>query len=446
MFWKKMLLLVVLLVAHAILAAADAAVRGLSVAKLRKMEEEDKDEDATKLLKIAEEPERTLYAHQIAMMLTGFFLAALTVIGFASDVTGVCQYKWGWEFVPQPILYGSVCALLLVVEWLIVILFGDQISRKLVSRDPMRYALSLYGVIRGVGKFFYPAVWLAEGSVGGVFRLLKMEVPEEEVATEDEIRMIVDKGSEQGTIEQDEHEWIQNVFEFNDIDAEDVMTREPKVVALSAEAEKDEVLKTIHDSGLSRYPVYGEDLNDVLGILNARDYLLNLTRKKPRTMRELLRPAYFVPESLPADRLFSQMQMKKQHIAIVIDEYGDTSGIVTMEDLLEEIVGNIYDEFDPAEQAEVEKIGDNTWRVSGSIQIPDLAEALQVEIPEDEDYDTLSGMVLDHMDSFPEDGSVFDIEVPPLQIHVTRVLRRHIEQAIVHVMEPETETESEEAE
>ena len=310
----------------------------------------------------------------------------------------------------------------------------------------MRYALSLYGVIRGVGKFFYPAVWLAEGSVGGVFRLLKMEVPEEEVATEDEIRMIVDKGSEQGTIEQDEHEWIQNVFEFNDIDAEDVMTREPKVVALSAEAEKDEVLKTIHDSGLSRYPVYGEDLNDVLGILNARDYLLNLTRKKPRTMRELLRPAYFVPESLPADRLFSQMQMKKQHIAIVIDEYGDTSGIVTMEDLLEEIVGNIYDEFDPAEQAEVEKIGDNAWRVSGSIQIPDLAEALQVEIPEDEDYDTLSGMVLDHMDSFPEDGSVFDIEVPPLQIHVTRVLRRHIEQAIVHVMEPETETESEEAE
>ena len=140
------------------------------------------------------------------------------------------------------------------------------------------------------------------------------------------------------------------------------------------------------------------------------------------------------------------MQMKKQHIAIVIDEYGDTSGIVTMEDLLEEIVGNIYDEFDPAEQAEVEKIGDNAWRVSGSIQIPDLAEALQVEIPEDEDYDTLSGMVLDHMDSFPEDGSVFDIEVPPLQIHVTRVLRRHIEQAIVHVMEPETETESEEAE
>ena len=445
MFWKKMLLLLVLLVAHAILAAADAAVRGLSVAKLRKMEEED-DEDATKLLKIAEDPDQILYAHQIAMMLTGFCLAAVTVMGFASDITGVCQNDWGWTFLPYPVLYGIVSVLLLIVEWLIVIVFGDQISKKLVSRDPMRYALSLYGVICGIGKFFYPAVWLAENSVGGVFHLLKMEVPEEEVATEDEIRMIVDKGSEQGTIEQDEHEWIQNVFEFNDIDAEDVMTREPKVVALPVEAEKDEVLKTIHDSGLSRYPVYGEDLNDVLGILNARDYLLNLTRKKPRTMRELLRPAYFVPESLPADRLFSEMQKKKQHIAIVIDEYGDTSGIVTMEDLLEEIVGNIYDEFDPAEQAEVEKIGDNTWRVSGSIQIPDLAEALQVEIPEDEDYDTLSGMVLDHMDSFPEDGSVFDIEVPPLQIHVTRVMKRHIEQAIVHVMEPETEPESEEEE
>lgn len=257
--------------------------------------------------------------------------------------------------------------------------------------------------------------------------------------------MMMDLGSEHGIIEEEENQWIQNVFEFNDITADEVMTREPQVVAIALDTPKEEIIKTIHDSGLSRYPVYGEDINDVLGILNARDYLLDLTREKQHSLKELLRPAYFVPESIHGDRLFSDMQKKKQHIAIVINEYGETCGVITMEDLLEEIVGNIYDEFDPAEQAEIEKVDENTWRVSGSIMIRDLSEKLGITIEENEDYDTLGGMILTCLGYIPDDGTTPDLTANRLKIHVTRINKRRIEQAMVQVL-PEDDSEESKSE
>lgn len=446
MLLKQLLLQAVLILVNAFFAATEMAVMTLNTTKLKKMEE-DGDRTAARLLKMVEEPSGFLSSIQIGITLAGFLGSAFAAENFADSLAGWVYETLGFQLLSLGTLHAVAVIVVTIVLSYFTLVLGELVPKRIALQKSYEVAKLSCGVIRAVSAVLRPIVWLLSVSTNGVLMLLHMKVEaEEEAATEDEIRMMVDLGTENGTIEEEENQWIQNVFEFNDTTAEEAMTREPQVVAIQLEAGREEVLRTIHESGLSRYPVYGEDINDVLGILNARDYLLNLTRSHPRTMKELLRPAYFVPESIHADQLFGDMQKNKQHIAIVIDEYGETCGVITMEDLLEEIVGNIYDEFDPAEQAEIEKIGDNTWRVSGMMTIEDLSEALGVELEENEDYDTLGGMVLSCLNSIPEDGSVLDVDVNGLHIHVTRINKRRIEQAIVSILQPETGKDEEEEE
>ena len=221
------------------------------------------------------------------------------------------------------------------------------------------------------------------------------------------------------------------------------MTREPDVVSFQVDTPEYEILDTIKDSGLSRFPVYGEDINDILGILNARDFLINRNESEHKKVRDLLRPAYMVPESIHADKLFANMQAKKTHIAIVVDEYGQTVGIITLEDLLEEIVGNIYDEFDPQEEAEIQKISDDTWKVSGALSLDDFTDETGIAIEENEAYDTIGGMVLSTLEQIPEDGTELNVKINGLDIHVTKIEDRRIEEAIVRKMPPEEIAEGE---
>ena len=204
----------------------------------------------------------------------------------------------------------------------------------------------------------------------------------------------------------------------------------------------DEILTTIRESGLSRFPVYDEDVDDIVGVLNTRDFLLNAQNDSPKPMRDLLRPAYLVPETVQADTLFRDMQKRKVHMAIVVDEYGGMSGIVTMEDLLEEIVGNIYDEFDPAEESEIVQISENLWRCEGSVDLETLAETLDMELPLDEEYDTLGGMVLSCFSTIPEDGSKPVVDVNGLHIQVENINEHRIESALVSKILPSQEPES----
>ena len=282
-----------------------------------------------------------------------------------------------------------------------------------------------------------PVIWLLSVSTNGMLKLLRLKVEaEEETVTEEEIRMMIDLGGQKGTIDQEEQEWIENVFRFDDISVREAMTRTADVEAFSLDATDEEIIHTIRETGLSRYPVYNEDINDIVGILNARDFLLERGAENPRSLKELLRSAYFVPESIHADDLFQDMQTKKVHIAVVIDEYGQTAGIITIEDLLEEIVGNIYDEFDPAEKPEMERLEDNLWRVNGGVFIDDLAEELDMEIPEDEDYDTVGGMIFSCLHTIPADGSQFDVQINGLDIHVEKIEDRRIEEALIRKLPP----------
>ena len=250
-------------------------------------------------------------------------------------------------------------------------------------------------------------------------------------AAEEQIMALVDKGEEKGAIEQSEKELIENVFAFNNITAEDVMVHRTDMVMVWAEDTDGEIVETIESSGLSRFPVCGEDADDVLGVLSTRDYLLNARKEKPKPLKELLRGAYFVPESVQADVLFRDMQSKKVHMALVVDEYGGTSGLVTMEDLLEEIVGNIYDEFDPQEDQEIVQLEENLWRVAGAAELEDLYKALGLEAPSDQEYDTLGGLVFDQLSVIPEDGSRFSVEAGGLRVQVESVRDRRVEWALV---------------
>ena len=212
------------------------------------------------------------------------------------------------------------------------------------------------------------------------------------------------------------------------------------IVALLDEADED-IISTIRESGLSRYPVYDEDINDIIGILNARDYLLDRKNDSPSGLKELLREPYFVPDTIHADDLFRDMQKGKIHMAIVIDEYGQTAGVITMEDLLEEIVGNIYDEFDSEEPPEIVQLEDNLWRISGGAYVEDIAEALDLDLPEDIDYDTLGGMIFSCLRIIPADGSQFDVQVNGLNIHVEKMEDQRVESALVSKILPEKEEE-----
>ena len=250
-----------------------------------------------------------------------------------------------------------------------------------------------------------------------------------EKVSEEEIMQMVDAGEELGAIQQEEREMIENIFQFNNTTAEDVMIHRTDMVLLDRESTPQEILETIETSGLSRLPVYGEDTDDIVGILNVRDYLLNTQRPDPKPLGELLREAYFVPETVRTDVLLRDMQARKIHIAIVVDEYGGTAGLVTMEDLLEEIVGNIYDEFDPADEQEIIPVSENVWRVAGGVELEELEEALGVTFPEsaEADYDTLGGLVFAHVDVIPEDGSQLELKLGDVTIHVDSIVDHRVE-------------------
>ncbi len=255
--------------------------------------------------------------------------------------------------------------------------------------------------------------------------------------TEREIRMMVDIGQEKGEIEADEKQMIENVFEFNNITAEECMVHRKDVTAIDIEDGPEDILATIRESGLSRFPVYEEDVDNILGVLTTRDYLLNECAGRERALREMLRPAYFVPETLRADLLFSEMQRRKQHMAIVVDEYGGTSGIVTLEDLLEQIVGNIYDEFDPQADEDIVALPDGRLRVSGAARLDALGERLGVDLDADEDCDTLGGLVFSRLAEIPSDGERPVVECMGVRISVEQVLDRRVEWAVVEKLAPE---------
>ena len=436
------LLFLVLLFLRAWFSAASEALRCVNDTKLQADADGD-DRQAQQLCRILQEPARYLDALQIGITLCGLLGAVFVAQAFAGHLALVLT---GWGLQLEPSLLRGLCLVLVtLVCALFLLVVGDMLPRRIAEQQPERAARVTLPALRITATVLRPAVWLNSVLTRALLRLAGFDPdagPEE--VTEEEIRAMVDMGGESGAIEETEKEMIENIFEFNNRSAEDVMTHRIDVTSIPVDADHDQIVNIILDTGLSRFPVYEEDIDDIIGILNTRDFLLDAHQEHPRPLRALLREAYFVPETVQADALFRDMQTRKIHMAIVVDEYGGMSGIVTMEDLLEEIVGNIYDEFDPQAKPDIALVDEGVWRISGSTALEDIADALDVELSLEEDYDTLSGLVFSQFTTIPRDGSTPAVDVDGLHIQVEIIADHRVESALVSKLPPQEEEAAEE--
>jgi putative hemolysin len=389
-------------------------------------------------------PNGFLSTIQVGITLAGFLGSAFAADNFASRLTNWLVNDLHVAIMPQDTLKTLSLILVTLILSYFTLVLGELAPKRVALKRPEKVARLTCGVISFLAKAAKPVIWFLSASTNVVLRVLGINPQQEDSdVTEEEIRMMVDIGEEKGAIEANERDMIENIFEFNNSSAEDVMIHRTDVTSIWIQDTPEIIVKTILDTGLSRFPVYEEDIDDVIGILYTRDYLLNEHADPPKPLRELLREAYFVPETVQADVLFREMQRRKVHMAVVVDEYGGMSGIVTLEDLLEEIVGSIYDEFDPAAKQEITPIGENQWRVAGTVELETLSEALDVALPLDEEYDTLGGLIFSQLTTIPQDGSHPDVTVFGLHIYVEELLEHRVETAIITKLQPPEESKEE---
>lgn len=431
---RQLLLQLILILCNAFFAATEIAVISLNINKLKKLEE-DGDKKAGKLLKMAIDPSRFLSTIQIGITLAGFLGSAFAASALATPL--VMKLKsWGVVSIPDSVLNSFSVIIITIILSFFTLVFGELVPKRIAQQKALSVAKFSLRIISILSAIFNPVIWLISNSTNLVLKLLHLNTDADSgQISEADIRLMVDAGEELGSIKEKEKDMIQNIFEFNDSAVYEIMTRQPDIIAFDINASDDEILETIQTSGLSRFPVYDDDINSILGILNAREFLINLTKGKKKNLKELLRTPYFVPETIKADQLFSDMQKNKIHIAVAIDEYGETSGIITLEDLLEEIVGNIYDEFDQQEKPDIEKIGNNQYRIQGDTLLDDVTEELDIELPQDEGYDTIGGLILSTLHQIPKDGQKFSVSFDNVFITVTSVIDHRIIETVLTIEE-----------
>lgn len=426
-----LLVQVVLILINAFFASAEIAVISLNAPKLRRMAE-DGDKTAGKLIKMVESPSAFLSTIQVGITLAGFLASAFAAESFSDPLVRWLLDDVGFTVFSENVLDKIVVIFITVILSYFMLIFGELVPKRIAMQKSYAVARFSSRILSSLSVVMKPMVWFLSFSTNLVLKVLHMKTEtQEEDVTEEEIRLMVDIGQESGAIQADEKEMIENVFEFNNTLVREVMTPCVDVQGIPANATQGEILTVIEQSGLSRFPVYEENIDKIIGVLNTREYLLNLQSPAPQPLGALVREAYFVPEYIAIDKLFHDMQKGKIHFAVVVGEYGETVGICTLEDLLEELVGNIYDEFDPHEKPEIEPIGENCWRVSGDINLEDLSATIGVAFPPDLECDTLGGLVLTQLHSIPQDGAHFTVETNGLAIEVKEVIHRRITEAVV---------------
>lgn len=440
----QLLLQALLILINAFFASTEIAVISLNDNKLRR-EAEAGDKRAKLMLKIAQSPTTFLSTIQIGITLAGFLGSAFAADNFAGRITDYFVNRVGVTIISASTINTLSVILITIILSYFTLVLGELVPKRIAMKKSEAVARFACGIINGISKVMRPVIWFLTISTNGVLRLFRISPEdEEEEVSEEEILYMVDVGEEKGKIEKSEKEMIANIFEFNDMTAEDVMVHRKDIRFVWTDMSHEEIVSLIRESGLSRFPVCGEDVDDVKGILITREFLLNGEQQEKKPLEQLIRPAYFVPESVRADVLFRNMQKNKVHMAIVVDEYGGTSGLVTLEDLLEEIVGNIYDESDPMEIREITELQPGLWRVAGSTELDVLREKLQVDIPENEEVDTLGGLIIGELSNVPEDGSTVDVKIYGMEIHVDEIRDRRIEWTTIRIP-PKEETPQEES-
>lgn len=396
--FSQLITLVILILLNAYFAMSEIAFISLNDTKIeRKAKEGDK--RAKQIEKMLKNPSKFLATIQIGITLAGFLSSAFASDTFASMLA--TSLNSVFPNVSVEIFRGISIVIITIILSFFTLVFGELVPKRIAMKYYEKVAYSTIGIIRIISVVTAPFVKILTLSTNLVSKIFGVSEEDEETVTEEEIKMMIDEGEENGSIEQDEKEMLHNIFEFNDIIASEVMTHRIDVYAIDINSDIEDIIKELDEYKYSRIPVYEGTIDEIKGVLFVKDLLKYYSTKKTIKIKNIIREAYFVPETKPINELFKELQKNKMQMAIVIDEYGGTSGVVTMEDILEEIVGNIFDEYDDIEY-EYKKIDENTYLINGGVTISDLKKILKVEIPEGE-YETLSGYLLELIGRVPED-------------------------------------------
>lgn len=425
---------VILIALNAVFASAEIAVLSLNETKLGRMAEQGNGR-AKRLVRLTKEPARFLATIQVAITLSGFLGSAFAADNFSEPLVD-WMIHMGVSIPRATLDAGAVVFITLVLSYFTLI-FGELVPKRIAMKKPEQIAMGISGLVSGISIVFKPIVSFLSVSTNLVLRLCGIDPKEEEEqVSEEEIRMMVDVGSEKGTIEHQEKEFIQNVFEFNDIMAESIATHRTDVVMLWMEDDMEVWAETIHNSRHTFYPVCDGSPDNVIGVLNAKDYFRIDDKSRNKVMNQAVYPAYFVLETTKADVLFRNMKANKSAIAIIIDEHGGMTGIVTMNDLVEELVGDLNDDTEDAKGREpyVEKAEEHTWLVHGNPELEVIEDALGIEIAS-EGFDTLSGLIFQKLGVIPEDGTQnIELEMQGMQIHITCIREHQIEETVIKIL------------
>ena len=405
---RQLLLQLILILLNAFFAATEIAVISLNEKKV-KARAEDGDKKAVKMLKMIEEPTRFLSTIQIGITLAGFLGSAFAADNFAEKLSGFIVAT----FAISDAHIGAVNTAAVIVITLILsfftLVFGELVPKRVAMKHKDKLAEAVCGTISGLAVVLKPIIWLLTVSANGVLRLFGIDPHEkDEPVSEEDIVLMLDAGADEGSLNENDIEYIKNVFKLDGMTAEDVMTPRRSIVLIPQDAGSDEILATIEAEGYSRIPVYADSKDNIIGILHTRDYLLKHTRSGFKLEDVMFAPT-FVPTTAHLDVLFKEMQKEHNHIVVVVNEYGETAGIVTMEDILEEIVGEIWDERDEAVE-DIVQLDESTYRVLCSTNIEDFFEFFDLEPAEEVEATTVNGWMTELIGSIPAQGYAFDYE------------------------------------
>lgn len=394
----------VLIFLNAVFASAEIAVISTNETKLQKMAERG-DKRAKRLVKMTSQPARFLSTIQVAITLAGFLGSAFAADNFAGPLTNVLV-KAG---LPLPASFiNSICVILitLILAYFNIVL-GELVPKRIAMKRAEKTALGISGVLRFVSVIFAPVVWLLTASTNGLLRLFGINPGEdEEEVTEEEIMMMAEAGSEKGSIDSEENELIKNIFEFKEQTVGEVCTHRKDTDLLFLSESDEEWAARIASTRHTYYPICGKGIDDIAGVLSTKDYFRLDDKSRENVMKKAVSAAVFVTENTPANTLFYKMKISREYFAVVVDEYGGMSGIVTMHDLLELLVGDLT-EKDDKEEYEISRLSETEWEITGLAPIDKVEASLGVKLPEEESehFETFGGYVCGMMGTLPEDGA-----------------------------------------
>ena len=400
----KLVLLFVLIFFNAFFAMSEIAIISLNDTKMQKLAEEG-NKKAKQIVKLTENPNRFLSTIQIGVTLAGFLASASASQNFADLLMNALKHTAIVNVIPESVINGISVVLITIITSYFSLVLGELAPKRSAMQVPEKVSFKVVGILLFIAKIAKPFVKVLSVSTNGVVRLFGFDPnADEENVTEEEIRMMVDVGGEKGVIEDSQKEMIDNIFEFDDLDAGDIMTHRTDMTAIEVSRSLEEVAELAIENGYSRIPVYEDDPDSIVGVLYAKDLLKYVGHNIPAdlTISKVMRKALYVPETQSCGDLFKAMNDSHTQFAVVVDEYGGTAGIVTLEDVLESIVGNIQDEYDD-EDEEIVQINETTFTIDGITDLDEVDELVGTKLPEG-DYDTLGGFVISLLGYLPSES------------------------------------------